>query len=456
MRTLILQFVDPAANPPLPVFSHDLGVLGARLQAAGSTCHLLALPGYRPSVLRRAVIEHRPQYVLAELTPFSVAAARRSIVDIAERFALPVVALGPYATCLPDSAISMPGVQAVLIGEHHTTALGLLEALDSGEDVTSDGGVPGAWTHGPEGLVKGPPAPLATDLDSLPFPDRGLFGYQQIVQRTREARFQVGRGCPRWCAYCTNDWYLALYAEQGGYVRRRSVGNVLEEVAQVVSRHDGVQTVVFEDHDFALDVDWLAEFAASYPRRCAVGCRCHVRLDAVTPEVVGLLAAGMCRAVRTHVGSGSRFIREEILSLPASNEQILRACRLLRDAGIRVSADAFVGTPYESEITVEETLDLLRAADVDEVRPKVFFPVPGSRAAELCAEAGWISGRGEENYWAQRSVLDMPSLPARQINAVARRFSSFLGGEGTSRLQKLLRKFRGRRQVGRARRRRPR
>jgi hypothetical protein len=100
----------------------------------------------------------------------------------------------------------------------------------------------------------------------------------------------------------------------------------------------------------------------------------------------------------------------------------------------------FIGAPYESQITIEETLELLRKAQVHQVRHSVFYPTPGTRAAEVCAENGWISGRGEENYWLGKSVLDMPSMPAAQIDAVMAKFPAMLKTPGSSAIRKLLQK----------------
>jgi radical SAM superfamily enzyme YgiQ (UPF0313 family) len=168
----------------------------------------------------------------------------------------------------------------------------------------------------------------------------------------------------------------------------------------------------------------------------------------VTGEAAGLLAAAGCRRVHTHIGSGSRFIRDEIFSMNLTDGQVIEAGRALHDAGLHVAAEVFVGAPYESDITVEETLALCREAGIDEVHPRVFYPTPGTRAAELCSENGWISGRGEEAYWDEQSVLDMPSMPAAQIEAVARKFPSLLKRPGASALRKLLGKVRRSRRRG--------
>jgi len=73
-------------------------------------------------------------------------------------------------------------------------------------------------------------------------------------------------------------------------------------------------------------------------------------------------------------------------------------------------------------------LDRRLKPDRHEVR--VFHPLPGTRALDICREAGWLSNRGEENYTLQRSILDMPNMPAATIERVARRLGRKLGANG--------------------------
>ena len=433
MRVLIVQFVSPTSDAPLPSFSHSLGVLSALLKADGIDCRLVALPGStaakpgpRRDILRAALTAAPPDAVLVDINSYSVTAAHRTIAEILQTWKCPIVVCGQYATCRPRDAISIPGVKALLLGEFERSGHALMEAIRDG---AAEGPLPGVWMHTAGGLVRGPVAPLDSDLDRLPWPDRDLFDYAKIVAATREVSFKVGRGCPQWCAFCVNDWYMDLYGDKGCFVRRRSVENVLEEVHSVVLRYPSAAGVAFYDHCFATDLNWLRAFSQAYPNRCALPYRCFVPLTCITPEVAALLAASKCRWVRTNVGSGSRFIREEVLSLHAGNERIVEACQIVRQAGLSLAVDVYVGSPYESEITVEETLALLRLCQADAVNAEVFFPTPGTRAAELCAENGWTSGRGEENYWHRQSVLDMPSLKAAQIDQLAAKLPSMVGGK---------------------------
>ncbi len=426
MRILIIQLVPPSASRPQ--FRHELGVAAALLAGDGFQLALTALGGYDEPALRDAVNRHRPTHVLIDIPPGRVTAARHTIVDVSEKLFLPVVAVGPLATCQPDQAISIPTVAAIVRGEYPRPLLALFRSIRDGVGGGED--TAGVWLNTEEGLIRNEPAPLVEDLDALPFPDREIFCYQQAVASTGEAHFYATQGCPQWCGYCLNDWYMELYRRRDGFLRRRSVGNVVEEIARVTARYAAARRVVFCDHGFAADAEWLGAFAARYAPACPLPLRCHLRLNAVNERTAELLVQCRCDEVDVEIGSGSNFIRAEILAMRTDQRQILDAVAALRRAGLRIRASVFLGAPYESEVSVDETLDLLCRLSLDEVRPRVYYPLPGTRAAEICAENGWISGRGEENFFAGRSVLDMPSLAGDRIDDIAQHFQTLLKRRG--------------------------
>ncbi len=427
MRILMVQFVPPAGQTPLPRFDAPLGITAAMLRADGFVVDLLAMDGYDGQAIHNAINSHRPAHVLVDIPPTSVTAARHTIVDIAEKHFLPVTVIGVHATCRPQDAISIPGVIALAVGEYEHTVLELYRRFRKGPDlpdIDGHGPIPGAWLNSEEGLIRSGPAPLIEEIDALPMPDRELFDTQRIVKATGEADFQATRGCPCWCAFCLNDWCLDLYAGRGTYHRRHSVPSLLDEIAHVVEAYEAVRRVRFVDHAFCADRDWLEEFARDYPGRCNLPYRCHVSLAIASPELAAMLAASGCEIANVEIGSASTFIREEVLGLRLTRKQIFDGVAALRGAGVAVHGRVFVGAPYESEVSIDELLDLQAALDLDVIEPRVYFPVPRTRAAEICAENGWISGRGEENFHANRSVLDMPSLRAKQIDYIARHFQS--------------------------------
>ncbi|MFP4107430.1 MAG: B12-binding domain-containing radical SAM protein [Phycisphaerae bacterium] len=400
---------------------------------------LLPLAGYQPKRLRKAIIGERPKWILAEIGVRSITAARRTAVQIAEEFALPVAICGTFPTVKPGQAISFPGVTALLLGEYEQIASDYFYMLSKEKDPA---GLGGTWVNSDSGLVRGPLPNLSGDLDAYPFADRELFDYGRHVERTGELEIKVGRGCPQWCSYCVNDWYMKLYDGLGDFVRRRSPGDVLDEIQKLRDKYPSAQSVKFYDHAFAADREWLAEFAEEYRDRCDLPFRCHVRLHAVDTELAKLLKAAGCRWVHSTVASGSAFIAEDILSVHTSPSQIESGLKLLSEQKLDVSLGVYIGTPYESEITLEETIALLHRAGAKQVHPKAFHPAPGTRCRELCAENSWLCANDEVRYWENRSALNQPSLSAGQTDAVIAKFPALVRKPSAERLSKILRKAR--------------
>ena len=429
MRILIVQFVPPSTGKPLPRYDHELAVAAALLSRDGFELELLALDGHRREPLHKVINRFRPAHVLVNIPPTQVTAARHTIVDIAEKHFLPVTVVGVYATCRPQDAISIPGVSAAIVGEYDRASVRLFRQFRDGRPLAvaddRDEAL-GAWLNSEDGLVRSAPAPLAEDLSALPMGDRDLFNTAAVIAATGVADFQATRGCPRWCAFCLNDWRLDLYAGRGHLYRRRSTANLMSEITAVLHKYEGVRQVRFIDHAFADDMNWLAGLSRDYPTQCALPFRCHVQLGQVSVRLAALLARAGCEMVDVEIGSGSTFIREEVLGLPVTRKQVVKGVATLAEEGLRVHGSLFIGAPYESEVSIDETLDLLAELGLDHVHPRVYYPIPRTRAAEICAENGWISGRGEECFHANRSVLDMPSLPAERINDIARRLDSLV------------------------------
>lgn len=435
MDVLLVQFVPPCAGEPLARFDHSLGVAAALMRQEGYSAHLVTVAGRESAPLQRAVAQHRPRRAVVDIDPCCVTAARRTIDELARTYALPVAVVGRYATCQPEQALSIPGAAALILGEYERALLGLLAAWRDGRDIA---GLPGVWTNTEDGLGRGELPELLADLDALPFADRELFGYGRIVQATEELHFKAGRGCPQWCAYCVNDWYMDIHAGRGQFVRRRGVEHLLAEIEAVAAAYPQGRRVRFYDHAFIDDVDWLAAFSDAYRGRFALPIVCHVRPNRLDPQRAALLAAAGCESVIVPVISGSHFIRDEIFDLQTNDEHIDTAFRLLRQAGIAATAEVFVGSPYESEITVEETIHRLRGLAADDIHVEVYYPTPGTRSAELCRENGWLTGHGEEHRHKRQSVLDMPSLSARQINELAVSLAYDVAHPRNSRLMQLL------------------
>ena len=420
-----MQFYrSPRPGPHRPRFDAALGVLSAVLKEQGHQTALVAPDDVASDELRQRINHFRPDVLYADIALTSPDLARRVLGRAGQKYGLHTVAGGDFATVEPEAALSFPGVHAIVIGEPERALPAYLAAHLTGEPGDP---VPGVWCRDERGSVRTAAHPLTTDLDVLPFPDRALFDDGHRPQGAVPQTVGVGRGCPLGCAYCPNERIAELYAGLEPYVRRRSPKNVCDEIDAICLAYPDTARVRFDDHSFALDEPWLAEFAEVYAFRCGMPFECHLRAQFVTERVADLLVAAGCAAAEIDVASGSDFVRNEILAMDLSEEQLIAAFDRLRSRGIATGAVSFIGAPYGTEISAAALVKLHRRLRPVRHEVRVFHPLPGTRARDLCREAGWLSNRGEENFTRQRSILDMPNLPAANVDRLAQRFGRRLG-----------------------------
>ncbi len=418
-RVLFLQcYRRPPGEPVGPRYEAPLGVLSAMLKADGHTTRLMPVTHFDAAVLGAALKETSPDVVLVYIDGTAVDLARRTLGALAESDPPPIVAAGTFATLMPSTALSMPAVNAVVVGEVEQVFRGWVRSgLNGG---ASDERLPGVMLRSEGRPATFRPAPLIDDLDALPPADRSIFGYPPS-----HTCFDVvtSRGCPMRCAYCTNDALRGLHDDPPGFVRRRSPDHVCDEIDDLCMNFPETQRLRFPDHAFALDYAWLESFADVYAHRCGLPFSCHLRANSVDEPTVEALDAAGCDEVEIEIVSGSNFIRNEILEMDTSARQIERTFELLADRGIRTRSINYVGVPYSSEITESDTVRLNRRLKPDFVQIRVYYPFPNTKAAGIAEEMGWMSNRGEACFTEDRSVLDMPTLPAKAIARVARRMS---------------------------------
>lgn len=418
MRILILQFVSDVRSRPVPRFEPKLATLLALLKQRGHDLSLLGLTRFDLAAVKAALARALPQLIYADISSVCVNAARRTLQYIQEHEFLPIVAGGDYVTVDPPAALSLPGVHAAAIGEPDASLVTYLERI---KDPAIGQVVQGVWLRDERGLARPELPSLIEDLDSLPFAERDLFGCAEYVAKTGEIEIAVGRGCPQKCAYCVNDTVARMYADRGTWTRRRSPENVIEEIDLLRERYPEARIVRFLDHSFALDPEWLGEFLASYRPGCDLPFRCHLRANAASEPIVQELAQAGCKLADVEVISGSDFIRNEIFTMDLDELQIRNTFDLLRAANVKTRAIVYLGSPYDSEASLEDTRALLRRIRPDTVSARPYYPWPGTGATETCRENGWLHSRGEEQYHQDKTGIDMPACRPDAVAAFLKR-----------------------------------
>ena len=337
--------------------------------------------------LRRTAEAFGPDVIAFGSTTGFHKAYLRVIRSLRESTGAVTVMGGAHPTFFPGILEEEPSLDYVIRGEAEEAFPALLDAVAGLRDLSTVGNL---RYRGDGGIVETTMLPLIDDLDSVPFPDRGMLSRYGDRVNTRTAFVITGRGCPFDCSYCFNHAYRDLYAGLGRAYRRRSVDNVLGEIEDLRNQYRKLQMVIFQDDIFIIDEDWVIDFCERYRGRIGLPFHCHLRANLVTPRIARALADAGCISIKMAIEAADDRLRNEVLHRGMSRETIVSACDAVRGAGIVLVTQNILGIPTSTLEQDLETLALNIRCRPDFAFATLMQPYPGTRINEFCRERGLL------------------------------------------------------------------
>jgi hypothetical protein len=258
-----------------------------------------------------------------------------------------------------------------------------------------------------------PPAPLLTDLDSLPHAAISLLPLRRYFELAgmRYAPLVTGRGCPYQCAFC------GVHAVGGYRYRVRSIESILDEIRW---RHDaeGISHFLVEDDHFNLDPQRtlaLCEAIARLDRPLTFYCPDGVSVPKLDSEQLGSMRRAGFRQLTFGLESTSASRRKAVRKHWVKDEALERCIAEAQALGFEeLGVFLIPGLPGDS---LEDLLDDLdRAAGLGVVpRMNAFYPIPGTALHAECAAKGWLASENPNLIRAAYAIVDTESLPRRTL-----------------------------------------
>jgi len=398
-------------------FYHGVAYLSAVLKHAGHDTGLLYMQReLSPEEFLSEIDAYSPDLVGFSSTTHQHPFVERYAGVLKERRpSIFVLVGGTHSTLMPEGVAACDSIDAVCVGEGEYAVLELVERLEQGREYFD---VRNLWIRREGELVRNPLRPLIADLDTLPFADREVFDYEEMLARNDGwIDMMSGRGCPYSCSYCCNPGLKKRFAGLGKYVRFRSVGHVMSEI-RAIRQSFAVKVVNFQDDTFTLDRNWTLAFCDAYGREFEYPFWINTRVERIADdeEVVAALAGAGCQGIRVGIESGNEWLRTNILKRRMSNDDIARAFRLARSYGLKLYSCNMLGLPGETAEMVQETIELNRRLEPDEFQFSVFYPYPMTELYEQTVGKGMLrEGASLTSYYAKGSVLDLPDLTPAEL-----------------------------------------
>jgi len=333
---------------------------------------------------------YRPDFVGIYSTTFGWKKAIETALDIKRELKdVFISAGGPYPIAMKESCLAdSVWIDAVVTGEGEITVVEMIERLSQGKALL---GVQGIVFREGQGIVKEPARPFIKDLDSLPFPARGLLTDPDryippaaTYMRKPVAVIITSRGCNRRCIFC-----FQIDKERENGIRYRSVENVMEEIELCL--REGYREIKFIDDTLAANYDRAMQLAQEIKDRKLnftwFASACVNQVD--KPLLRAFKEAG-CWAILLGAESGMQKNLNTIKK-GITLEQTRRAVREAKEVGLKVFTPFLFGIPGETFEEGLKTIEFACDIDPDVANFHALTPFPGTELYESIGKYGTMS-----------------------------------------------------------------
>lgn len=293
----------------------------------------------------------------------------------------PVVVGGPHVSATKDEILKNSKADFAIKGEGEYTLLELLQKLQNAKaDFETIDGL--LWRNG-DGLVENKDRTFIRDVDSLPYPDFEAFQLEKYAYTTqRKLPIISSRGCPYACTFCS------VRLSMGRGFRARTPENFVEELKYWYDK--GWTNFEINDDCYSANTKRVIEISNLILKnglKIKYEIYNGIRVDRVTPEVLGKLRESGCTLVSYGVESGNEQILKNIRK-NITLEQVRNAVVWANDVGLPNSVNFIVGHQGE---TYETAMDSIRFAETLPTKFVNFYnlvPYPGTESFEWAKKHG--------------------------------------------------------------------
>ncbi|MFA4991087.1 MAG: radical SAM protein [Candidatus Omnitrophota bacterium] len=343
---------------------------------------------------------------------------------------IPIFVGGPHAIVCASSIIESRDIEGFCIGEGEYAFPELVGKIEKGIDFRDTRNF---YFNDANGVIRNEMRTLIDDLDELPFPDREVFPEAAF---TNYANFTFSRGCPFSCSYCCNSAFHVIFKGKGRMIRHRSAENAIREIEAFLKNHKP-RLLSFDDDCFNKNAAWFREFCSKYKERIGIPYTCNTRPELLDAQAAEALKDSGCRKINIGIESGDERLRRTVLNRNMKDEDIERAFRNAREAGLETMSFNMIGIPGDTRETIRKTMEFNKKIRPTYSQVSVFYPYAGTPLGELCREKRYIENENSVfNFFRGSSVLRLPGLSKKEIEDLFIRFDIEVnhGGEDFARL----------------------
>lgn len=311
-----------------------------------------------------------------------------------------VIVGGPHASLYPMETIAIPEVDIVVKGEGEVVMGSIVKAIEQSRANPALENIPGVLSKKTQNSFA--PECKIPVLDEMPFPARHLLDHTKyksiLAKRNPITTIISSRGCPYRCKFCSN-------LESGQRVRFRSPRNVVDELAECVSRY-GIHDFLFFDELFTINKERVIGICNEITSRSLkIRWHCRSRADVLDEEMITKMRKSGCRMIQFGIETGSDRL-QKLVDKNLDLGKVANTIRTASDHGIYTYGNFMVGLPTETLRETVATIELAKRLDLDYAIFGIFAPLGGSEFYDQGLSEGKFG-----DFW--KGFVKDPEAPIR-------------------------------------------
>lgn len=338
---------------------------------------------------------------------------------------------GVYPTFAPHKVISHPCIDYVCVGEGEEALVNLVKAYRDGIPWNSNNII---TNNNPE-IKMG----HVVDLNRLPNEDFTVFDDERFLRPMqgkdkRMLPIMIDRGCPYKCSFCAEPNLKKLYNnyEAGNNFRVKKLPVIKKYMKQMISKYKPEYIYFNSETFFARPENHIEEFANFYKNEINLPFCCMTRIETITDRRIKALKDMGCDRISFGLEHGNEKFRKDVLDKPFTNKQIYDGFKILSKYEIPVSLFNIIGFPDETRELIFDTIKINQGLIKQYPENKITFsvsifqPYQSAPLRSYCIKKGYLDRDTEAGSLTTESILDMPQLPAKEINGLLRTFTLYV------------------------------
>jgi len=330
-----------------------------------------------------------------------------------------IVGVGTVCKVLSQELLSNKGVDVVLRDEYPYVfnISDFLQALQRSSEFKRINGI----SYKDCGKIIQKPCTVKGNLRELPSPSYDCIefdGYESFIdiegQRYLYVPILGSKGCPYPCIYCP---YPVGFGKKPTF---RSPEAIVDEI-EYLHKNRKINGFLLRMQSFTLNLKHAEGICDEIIRRkLEIAWFCEARVDVITKQLLCKMRRSGCKRIHFGVETGD----PELIKIAKPGvclDDIKKAFRLTKEAGIWAIAHMILGWPDDNMKTVKNTCKFLKELDPDGINWNFLTPYPGTKIREIAQRDSLILTNDWSYYTSHTVVMRTKHLSAEQLYAAEER-----------------------------------